>query len=264
MASEIYKRTNPNKWLGVPLTGPGVVPASAGLIPPSGKSILLSSAQLQNRTASTAATLLVGLLRDDAWTAGQWADATTTFTDDTVDAQDVGTNDFALEGTGAADDGHLVSAAVPFGIISYDISTDSVGSPVRVANYWNGSAWTALTAAQLISFAWATTNPGLGESILAFEPPVDWAVGGSGTGVPAGKYNLLVKSTTSPSTAGLAKRLYVGVVLGSNDGVAANDSYDPPMGLYGVLVPSYLAGVGAAFSVADAGNNLHLVYRFLG
>jgi hypothetical protein len=107
--------------------------------------------------------------------------------------------------------GFLVGCAVPFNILGIvqSIAGDQV-SPVQIIEYWNGSAWTALTAGLLI--ADTLIGGGTGEKVLCWPTPSDWAVGGTGTGVPADKYNIRVRHTTSGAgTANpAASQLFVG------------------------------------------------------
>ncbi len=201
---------------------------------------------------------LVGLLPDSMWAAGQ-VTAAGVYTADTADAQDADTNDFALETT-TNGDGFLVSADVPFGVLSLDITTASVtGTPVRVLEYWNG-AWTTLPATQVIVGPVTSAHWVAAETLILFESPVDWVVGGTGTNVPATRYNIRVRATTAPTgTAGLARRIYVGVVLLSRDALPQDNSYvvNPAKG-FGV--PGYLMGISGAFPTVDAGNGIQLIY----
>ena len=270
--SYVQKQQQPNLWLGQPATALSVVPAAAGirtqrdataisaspaLVNPRSR---LTYVELQNRGSASSAVAFVGFLPDQYWTAGQWVDATTTFTDDTVDAQDVDTNDFALETT-TVSDGFVLGATIPFGAVSLDVTTAGSGTATtHTFEFWNGVAWTLIAAAGLlVDIARAVDWPS-GEDLILFDPPVSWAKGGSGTGVPSDKYHIRIKRTNAvQATAALARRIYVGVVLASIDAVAANGSYTLVSGGGQMDVPDYIPFVGMAVGTADAGNNFTII-----
>ena len=135
----------------------------------------------------------------EEWAAGQWANGTTTYTDDTTDAQDADANDFAISSL-TNNDGHLVGARSRFSEVAYTLGTAHAGgAPVYEYIYWNGTAWTALTLT-------ATPNFGTtGLQTLGFQLPTDW-VRQRPTGVtfPAtfdgDRYWIRVRATTAPTT----------------------------------------------------------------
>lgn len=257
----VYKRAFRNKWLGRPATNKGTVPATAGLPVPLaiGQTAAMFYGRIQNRSASAAAVALVGLLRDAHVVAGQWTNGTTTYADDTADALSSATDDFPLHST-TADDGCIVGAKMPFGAISIDVTTAGVGSTAQVIEYWNGAAWTEIAAAGMLSDiaragAWA-----VGEQLVLFDPPADWVKGGLGTGVPADTYNIRLRATAGViTTAALARRIYVGIVLHSEDGVAANGVVEMFSEGVPVEIPVDCVAVGLAVSTADEGNSLTLM-----
>jgi hypothetical protein len=254
-----YREANPYKWVGQPATAQGVVPASAGFIPTTQP--LLFAAWLQNRGAGAVPVALISLIPDSKWEAGQWVNATTTYTPDTADAQDADTNDFALETT-TVNDGHVIGCDEKFGAIGYDISTASIGAgQVHVVEYWNGSAWTAIAATGMLvdipraaGVTWT-----INEFLVLFDPKSDWAKGGSGTGVNQNRYNLRIRATTAPTTAGLAKRIYIGQVLASQDALGANLEFTRNWQPTGLILPEWVAAIGSAFGTADESNTLELV-----
>lgn len=260
--SQITRRENPFKWLGQPGTAQHVVPASAGFLPVTRP--LLHGAWLHNRSVGALAAAIVALVPDSMWEAGQWTNATTTYTPDTTDFQDAGADDAPLEVAGAAGDGFVVGCDVPFGALSLDITTAGVGAgTVHVVEYWNGSAWTPIAATGMLVDIPRTAgqNWTAGEALVLFDPKTDWRVGGSGTNVSATRYNLRIRATTAPATtAALAKRLYVGDVLDSVKSLAAGGVH-PNVSKYhpGILLPEWTAGLAGAFGTADDGNTLELV-----
>ena len=147
------KLLQPNLWLGQPASVQGAIPATAGIQTQYALTHLAGVAgavvsslivnprsrytyiELQNRGASSTAVALVGFLPDAYWQAGQWVDSTTTYTDDTTDAQDAGTDDFPLETT-TVSDGFILGASLPFGAISVDVTTAGNGTtPTHTFEY---------------------------------------------------------------------------------------------------------------------------------
>ena len=247
------------KWLGQPATAVGVVPATAGLAIPDAN-LYLNRVEIHSRGVATNDIALVALLKDAVWGAGQWVDATTTYTDDTVGAQSAATNDFPLETATGANDGHIISALVKFGAVSYDITTaQAAASAVHIVEYWNGTAYVAIAAVgMLVDIPRSVVWPA-GEFLMLFDPPSDWAKGGSGTGVPQDRFNLRVRGTPTTGTqAGLARRIYVGQVFHSvlniAQDAASERSYPTPL----YLPSSFFAALGAAFGTANEGNLVDL------
>lgn len=257
--SYIYKAAFRNKWLGQPATAQGVVPATAGLLSSAiGQPVQFFYARAQNRFTAAAAMAVVALMKDIAWEAGQWVNATTTYTVDTTDAQSAGTNDVALE-TLTAQDGFLVGADMPFGALSLDITTAGVGNTTHVIEYWNG-VWVAIPAIGMLSDIARAAVWSTGENLVLFDPPADWIKGGSGTNVNQNRYNLRIRCTTvAAGTAALARRIYVGVVLLSEDQIGINASIERFSGATPIEVPVSCAAVGMACASVDEGNALELI-----
>jgi len=263
-----YRITNPYHWLGQPATAYNVIPSSAGITVVPGKSRIMR-AYLQNRSASTVSACIAGFFPDTEWIAGQWTDATTTLADDTTDAQDAGTDDFPINTT-TISDGHIIGCNYPFGLVSYDMTTATIGAALEgVIEYWNGTAWTAIPAIgmavdipRVAGVQWAT-----GELIIMFDPPIDWSMAGSGTNVSATKYNLRYRSSAAGTTAGLARRIYVGVPISSWVSLATNTEasvrdYSP----YGLSIPDGVTRLGVAANLAVGtvstvvSTNLEVIY----
>ena len=245
-----YRVSNNYHWLGQPYTAQNVIPASAGITVPGDQ---IMRVYLQNISAGTVSMCLAGFFPDSAWTAGQWVAVGTTLTDDTTDAQDVGTNDFPINTT-TINDGHIIGCEYPFGLVSYDMTTATVGAAIEgIIEYWNGVAWTAITAAGMLvdipraaTIQWAA-----GELIIMFYPPSDWAVGGTGTGVSATKYNLRYSSSVAGTTAGLARRVYVGVPITGWRNIATLT--EAPLREYtpnGLSIPDGVVRIGCAANLA--------------
>jgi len=263
MSVRPYHRALRNLWLGKPNTAQGVVPATAGLNTANQAPIIMRGSIRSSPTAISCA--IVGLLKDSTWWAGQGSNVQAAVTVDTNDAQSAAANDFAMEVANAANSGCMFGASMPFGVISVATTTNSAGSPVRVVEYWNGSAWTTIAAAGLTITPpanWLTTTT---EDLILFNPPSDWTPGGTVSGLDGinqSTYNLRIRSTTAPTTAGLAARVYLGVHFGGEPVLAANTTWHAPWnGDQGWLVPGGVAAVGGCVNVANEGIAITLQYR---
>jgi len=187
---------------------------------PTGSQLSFISAVLSNRSGG-AISMGIGFKTDDTrWKAGQWVNGSATYTDDTTDAQDSGTNDFALTTT-TNNDGFIIQSLDKFGIVGIQVTTAQAGTPVYEYNYWNGSAYASLSTLEVpASYA-------VGEVTIAFSPPLDWAPVAAGTapatsGMDVGKYVIRVRATTAPSTAPLASLIWVSRFLSFKTAVATD------------------------------------------
>ncbi len=140
---------------------------------------------------------------------GTWTSATTTYA-----AQASG--NYGLTTT-TNNDGHIVGDTAQFGAVNYVVSQVQTGAPVFAYEYWNG-AWTALSGVSAPSFT------ALGLTQLRFTVPGDWVVGGSGTGVPAGNFNIRVRATTAPTQAVQGRGSLINKATVTADEVIASDS----------------------------------------
>jgi len=178
--------------------------------PASGTQLVFVGATLNNRSGSAMTLGVAFKVSTTRWLAGQWTAAgNPEYTDDTTDAQDAGTNDFALFTT-TNNDGFAVQCLDKFGIVGIDQTTaSSGGSPVFAYAYWNGSSYATLTTVEV-----PTYTASAGERTIAFVPPIDWAVNSGQAvtdGLTAGYYSIRVIATTAPSSAGgSAATLWVG------------------------------------------------------
>ena len=222
--------------------------------------------RLTNRAAGSAYVGIGVRIPNYYWTAGQWVDATTTFTDDTTDAQDVGTSDFDLETT-TNNDGYIISSNVLFNAALIDIGTASAGAGAvaRAARYSNsaGTGWSALTTLVLTGSAvhYGTST----ETVVAFQTPSDWGrhVSGLGTGTPVDRYLLNVRATTAPNGAGLVAGIANSITLYRIyflESIAADASLELNISPSELWMPSGDALV-AFFATADAENSVRALVR---
>ncbi len=223
----------------------------------------IQSLQVQNRSGSTAHVGWGGRLPADStlWKAGQWVDATTTFTDDTTDAQDSGSGDFALTTT-TNSDGFIVFSQIPINILSLIVSQATTGSPIYEVSYTKASTWGTITLANLLVAPALAT----GEQLLWWSNPLDLAVSvaGHGTGVPVGYYGYRVRATTAPSQAALATQIIPGIIADSVKSVGPDGvvSWDYAPGEH--PVPPQCDALAIAISVANDQNHVTARYRLRG
>lgn len=227
----------------------------------------VQSLEVQNRSGSVAHVGWGGRLPTDStlWKAGQWTNGTTTFTDDTTDAQSAGANDFAAMVANTNNDGFIVLAQIPFNILSMIVGTAAAGgAPVYdVAYSAAGGAWTTITLANLlVAPAFAT-----GEQLLWWQEPNDWVVtvAGHATGIPTGYYAIRVRATTAPTaTAALLTQLIPGVMVKSIKNVASDGLANFSYGDAECLVPPQCDALAVAISVASDQNYVSAHYRLRG
>ena len=229
--------------------------------------LVLRRFELHNRDAASANVGIGFRWANRYWAAGQWVDATTTFTDDTADAQDLplATADFPLETT-TASDGFIVHSDRQFSWVSVRVVTASIDavSVAHAASYSNfaGSGWTDFGTEAEVQYEAAaqrlladTIFGANEERCFVFSPPVDWGqTQASGlNGVPGGRYALRVRATDAPTTAAVASVMEVGTMV-AVESLAAGGTYGPDWNTYR---DPYAEALVAFFSLADAGNRIY-------
>lgn len=188
--------------------------------------IQLNYLHYHNRSGSSANVGVGVRIAKNAWSAGQWTNATTTFADDTTDAQSTATGDFPLEVASTNNDGFIVSSLTLFSALSILVSVASTGSPVRTVEYSTGaSTWSAMTN---ILFAGASANFGVGENLIWWIPPSDWTpmTASHGTGVNVGEYGIRMRATTAPTVAAVATSISIHRIYFMFGGVANSGIYE--------------------------------------
>lgn len=170
-------------------------------------------AEVQNRSGGVEGFVGIGArLHKSRWKFGSWINSSTTFTDDTTDAQNVAVADIALE-TLTNNDGFVIASQDLFNIIDIFVGVASVGGATRVLEYSKADGtWGTITNAYVApptAAEWVIT--GSQENVIAFEPPVDWdkAVAGHGTGIPVGWYCIRVRSTVAGATAATGRSITI-------------------------------------------------------
>lgn len=142
-------------------------------------------------------------IEDAFWTAGQYDDSETSYTDDTTDAQDEGTADFIVA-TATDDDGFYISGSKVFSKIELKTTTQMAGSPVAEYAYWDGDAWQTFTPGTV-----PTWTAAAGDRVIEYNLPDDWSiwlgddsvdsVGDTVPGGMTGTYVIRVRFTTHPT-----------------------------------------------------------------
>lgn len=223
---------------------------------------VIAEASIQNRSGSTAVVGVGGRYPVDLWKAGQWVNATTTYTDDTIDAQDAGAGDVALT-TLTINNGIIILCKVPFNIVSVMVGTAATGDAVYDLAYSiAGGTWTTLTN-PYVAPSFAAT----GEQLIWFEEPTDWAVtvAGHATGIDTGYYAIRVRATTPPSAvAGLGDLMTVGKMFFSTESVTDNIILGIDNNIGELYLPPQCDAICAAISVANPQNRVTLKYRRTG
>lgn len=218
---------------------------------------------LQNRSGSAGVVGFGGRLPNRLWRAGFWSQDNG-YTDDTVDAQDTGASDFAMEALGAANSGFVVISPVKFNAISINVGTASVGGgAVRDVAHTNadGSDWTTLS--NLFIQDGASSQYAAGENLIVFPEPAQWGQVQAGglSGIPAGYYALRVRSTTVPvTTAGQATAIEVWNLSVLTEAVADNGVYEWAPTKGEARFP-YADGFGVLFETASPGNRVTAHWR---
>lgn len=245
----------------------------------------LGGYSIQNRSGSTGVVGLGVRIPNTLWRAGQWTEATTTYTDDTTDAQDVGAADFALETT-TDNDGHIVFSQVPFNAISYDIGTASVAGLGMAHDLAysdeEGDGWVTLTNPFINSFGTVavplTGTTIANEALVVFDVPSRWGrttpAGAAtlATSALVGYYGFRVRATDAPDTAAVADSLSLYRLYFLREGVADNGVVESDFGAKDFVMawdhlPGAISGelygdaLVALFETADPGNRVYMTVR---
>lgn len=273
--ARIYHDTNPNLWIGTPRTAANVLPvtiiaygspptaAAEGQMTPVG--IGIGRVRVRNCAINVVTTATAGLgmlLPDASWLAGLWTNATTTYADDTADAQSAAVDDFAI-GSTTVNDGFLVGCSIPFNMVTVDVTTAATGTPAYDYGYWGqpttgiiGTAgWQTVTP--VISPTWTTT----GEKLIVYPVPfrlMATTTTASFTGARSGYYWLRCRATTAATAAANAARVYAGRTIFWQSTVAANSLVNLNSGGVGGRTIDGGQGLQAFFGTAAANNMLYL------
>ena len=139
------------------------------------------------------------------WWAGQYDDdGGTKYVNDTTDAQSDTTQDFGLATT-SANDGFWIASDEQFNKVVFTEAAAFTGAPVVSYQYWNGSAWSALTTVSA-----PTWTDAKADKTLEFDIPTDWAVTSStveNASYITNRFSVRARFTTAPSNTPMCDKL---------------------------------------------------------
>lgn len=226
--------------------------------PASNGQLRFHSARAHNRSGGTAN---VGILKK--FNAGRYtfAQIDVSATPDVVANTTLKAGSATTIFTTTDDDGFLVESKEKFSLIGLNIAQVETPTPVYAYQYFNGTIYTPLAALDL-----PTAYTSLGEQVIAFLPPADWALGTTAAvGASTDKFSILVTATTAGGQAVTADELWVGDFLAFQDTLADNGTLEysvPTVGLTnGALLLDVGEGIMPYFGTADAGNMASVVYE---
>lgn len=151
--------------------------------------------------------------------------------------------------------GFFAQAKLPLEIISFDISQAQTGAPVYAYEYWNGSAWSALTLKAVPAYT------STGHMTIAFDAPVDWAVGANSLGPDESLYTVRIRATTAPTQAVKVDVLKTGKFICYRESVATKSAVEVNFETRQFLL-NQGESIIAFFATAAAKNALEISYQF--
>lgn len=243
-----------------------VIAKTAAVPAEAGKQLVFFGASVNNRSGAANTVGIHFPMDNSRWKFGQWDDSGgASYTDDTTDAQDAGASDVTMFLANQADDGFVVQGLDKFGVIAIDVGTAEAGSPVYVADYWNGSAWSTLTTIIV------PTGYTIAEHVIAFAPPTDWAALAAADtpvatdGLTTGYYAVKISASTAPTTSPLATQVWVSRLYDFRE--AADDNSVTNFTAEDTVRGIRLQGgesIAALFETAAAGNAISVRYSTKG
>lgn len=130
------------------------------------------------------------------WTAGQYTEAGTVYTDDTTDAQDAGAADVAFA-SATNNDGFFFACDKTFNKIIIDTAEQLAGSPVAEYKYFaDDGTWNTCTMIQT-----PTWTAAAGDRTIEFDYPLDMGRWTGSEAHLANKFVFRVRFTTAPTGA---------------------------------------------------------------
>lgn len=253
--------TGANIWVGAATATPEAI----ALVPPvpwdasvPRRGIEVASAQWINRSGGAAVVGLGVLFPNTLWRAGQ-VTAAGVYTDDTVDARDVGADDFPMHTRTDSGSGFTIWSPHRFNIVSVvqGVAGDQV-NPVLIVEYWDGTQYVDWVANLYLA---ADLNTGTGEKNIAFPMPPNWVKGGTGMAVDG--YVLRVRQTTggAGTTNPAATQIHVGRLHAFHMALADDTAYVLTHDQAGFRFPPEGTMLFPYFSVADAANEVTVLAR---
>jgi len=154
------------------------------------------------------------------------------------------------------DDGFIIESPDLFNLIGLNITQADGGGATYAFEYWNGSAYAALTAQKE-----AASMSSTGNSLLLALSELSWVQNTSVSGSGAQVYSLRVSATTAGAAVVIADALYVGQILEYVEALADNARAE----LLFEQHPLLLAGgesIMPYFATANAANMASISYKY--
>lgn len=242
-----------------------------------GTRFVIGEFSIHNRSGGVAVCGIGGRIQSSIWTAGFWTDASyaagTVYADDTADAQDAGGGTINLATVATANDGFLIGCDIPFNIVGLSVSQAAASGAIWEVRYSIASLGTGLdnNYTALTNTYVAPSFGAIGEQVIWFEPPMDWAkattasavINRHGATVPR-QYLLLVRATTAPDTTrGAATQVQVGRIFMSTEFVGDNNVLSN-IGGTEIFLPPQCDAICSAISTANPQNRCDLSWRYAG
>lgn len=151
-------------------------------------------------------------------------------------------------------EGAMFQAKNKFGLVSFNVSQIQTGSPVYAYTYWNGASWASLTLLNTPSYL------STGVVCLAFNPPVDWAVGDGSEGGDESMYSIRAIASTAPSQAVQINSLKIVQLMAFRSSVGSDCSMCVLFSTKQFLLQAG-ESVIPYFSTADTNNTIEVAYQ---
>ena len=253
--------------------------------PSYGSRFIIGEWSVYNGSGSTAIAGIGGRIQKDLWTLRTWDDsayvAGVVYTDETADAQDLGTTDLALETVGTNNDGFCIGCDIPFNLASLVLSQASVSGAAYKVYYSIASQGTGFSNNfnELTNLHVPPTFGSTGERLIWFDPPSDWhkATADSlivnrhgrsnlqtiGLSVPE-QYLLVIKAETAPGTTPAQLTIAtLGSMIMTKRSVSANAVLNNIGGVE-LPLPPQCDAIMPCISVANDANRATIFYRYAG
>jgi len=255
---------------GVPTISEDLHFRAASVADPGGK-IQLAYWSMQNRSGGVNTLGIGGRFRLKDWVFGTWTHATTTFVDDTANAQDVNLSTVPLDTT-TINDGFIIGCKDPFNVLSILVDTAGTGTvPTYAVEYNRADGWASVATvlADIYVPPPAAAHFLEEETLIWWDAPPDWVKGSAGallgTGLPSGMFFIRVRATTPPGTAAtLAASMSVAVTPFVAEGVVDDGMLEGNIGVVPYPLPDRCEGLVTVWSVPATGNHMTAIVRGAG
>lgn len=152
--------------------------------------------------------------------------------------------------------GFVLQSKIPSGLIGLSISQADGTGATYVYQYWDGDSWETLTTLETIDFE------NTGDSVVAFQPPLDWAPGGHADLDPA-MYSIRVVATTAGADAVEIDEIWAGQLLELFQDVANHGALEVEFYADRPFIMEGNEGIMPYFSNEHAANGVRIAYATL-